>query len=104
MSFSCYFKVNIFYSKLSSSLSNDWFENTKQRHGSQESPYLHPPPPQRVPVATRSQGPVRVATLPCSPGPCDQLTFGQEDLGCCLFSSQTIQKEKIDKINKHVLK
>lgn len=45
-----------------------------------------------------------VTTLPCSPGPCDQLTFGQEDLDCCLFSSQTIQKEKIDKINKHALK
>ena len=35
-----------------------------------------------------------VTTLPCSPGPCDRLTFAQEDLDCCLFSSQTIQKEK----------
>ena len=38
-----------------------------------------------------------VGALPCSPGPCDQLTFGQEDLGCCIFSSLTIQKQKTDK-------
>lgn len=34
-----------------------------------------------------------IKLLPYSLEPCDQLTSGQEDLGCCLFSSLTIQKQ-----------
>lgn len=37
--------------------------------------------------------------LPYSLEPCDRLTSGQEDLGCCLFSSLTIKKKK-DKLSK----
>lgn len=38
--------------------------------------------------------------LPYSLEPCDRLTSGQEDLGCCLFSSLTIKKKKKDKLSK----
>lgn len=39
--------------------------------------------------------------LPYSLEPCDRLTSGQEDLGCCLFSSLTTKKKKkTDKLSK----
>lgn len=57
-----------------------------------------PPPTGDSDSAVTGKCPSQTAgALPCSPGPCDQLTFGQEDLGCCLFSSLTIQKQKTDK-------